>query len=239
MSLFASMRRRRLSVEQRLERAERLHTLSAARLSLKTSVEAALTRYASGRALEAGAGRSPYGSLLKTLASDVTTLDIDTSRGRVDIVADVQDMPMVPSSAFDTVVCTQVLEHIPRPTDAMREISRVLRPGGVLILSAPHLSMVHEAPTDFYRYTRYGLTYLSEQAGLEVLSVEAAGGLVTFLLHTVSIGLITTIGSLPLLFWPTWLVNYLLFVRLGLLLDRLIGLPSLFGRDHVIVARKP
>ena len=226
-------------VEQQLDQADWLHTLSAARLSLKRSVEAALTTYASGRTLEAGAGRSPYGSLLKTLADDVMTMDIDASRGKVDIVADVQDMSDIPSSTFDTVVCTQVLEHVPRPSEAMKELSRVLRPRGVLILSAPHLSMVHEAPNDFYRYTRYGLTYLAEQAGLEVLSVEAAGGLVTFLLHTVSLGLITTIGSLPLLFWPVWAVNYLLFVRLGLIIDRLIGLPSLFGRDHIVVARKP
>ncbi|PWG74541.1 SAM-dependent methyltransferase, partial [Enterococcus hirae] len=74
-------------------------------------------------------------------------------------------MANIRSGAFDTVLCTQVLEHVRDPKKALQELPRVLRPGGVLILSAPHLSMVHDAPHDYFRYTGFGLAELLDNCG--------------------------------------------------------------------------
>jgi SAM-dependent methyltransferase len=77
----------------------------------------------------------------------------DTSQ--IDLVSDITDIP-VPDSSFDAVLCSEVLEHCPEPTHALDEFSRLLKPGGVLILTAPFGSNVHMAPyhycTGFSRY---------------------------------------------------------------------------------------
>jgi ubiquinone/menaquinone biosynthesis C-methylase UbiE len=70
----------------------------------------------------------------------------DTSR--VDIVSDITSIP-VPDASFDVVLCSEVLEHLPEPVAAIREFSRVLRPGGTLLLTAPFCSLTHFAPYHF------------------------------------------------------------------------------------------
>jgi SAM-dependent methyltransferase len=81
-----------------------------------------------------------------------------------------------PSQGFDTVLCTQVLEHVPRPELLIQEAFRVLRTGGQLILTAPQTWGLHEQPHDYYRFTSYGLRYLLEDAGFEVQRIDARGG---------------------------------------------------------------
>ncbi len=58
------------------------------------------------------------------------------------------------------------LEHLPEPGLALAEIARTLEPGGRLLIAAPHEWEVHQAPHDYFRYTRYGLQYLLERAGV-------------------------------------------------------------------------
>ena len=231
------VRRLRQGVERRLEKRKLLHTVSLARFQLRRGLDASISAEAKGDVLEAGAGLSPYRSQLAASASSVTTLDIDDSK-HVDVVGDVQAMDQIADEMFDTVFCTQVLEHLPRPSDAFGEFRRVLRSGGVLILSAPHLSMVHEAPHDYYRYTRFGLKHLCESNGFAVVRIEPCGGLVSFVSHTISGGLLAGASAIPGLFWPVWAFNYLFLVRVLGVLDGLIGLRSVLPRDHILVARR-
>ena len=78
---------------------------------------------------------------------------------------------------FDVILCTQVLEHVTEPADVIREISRVLKPGGVLFLST-HGSMVfHPTPEDHWRWTQTGLQrVLSNENRLEVLAIRPVAG---------------------------------------------------------------
>lgn len=232
------LRRRRLRVEAALGGRGLAHTLSLARYRLHRRVRAAIEEHAAGDCLDCGSGRSPYRELLAARASAVTSLDVEDRSGGVDLLADVQEMPEVADAAFDTILCTQVLEHVPRPWSAVAELARVLRPGGLLLLSVPHLSAVHEAPHDYYRYTRWGLEALCARAGLEVVGIEATGGLVSFLGHGASVALMSTLGALPGLGWAVWALNYLLLVRLAEPLDRLLGLASVYPCDHLLVARR-
>ena len=68
------------------------------------------------------------------------------------------------------------LEHVREPRRVVEEIARVLKPGGRLLLVVPQEWEVHQAPHDYFRYTRYGLRYLLESAGLEVERIEPVGG---------------------------------------------------------------
>lgn len=78
----------------------------------------------------------------------------------IDIVADIQNMKNVESDRFDSIICTQVLEHVPNPFDAVDELYRILRPGGRLLVTVPFLNNYHMEPDDYWRFTEYALTFL-------------------------------------------------------------------------------
>ena len=215
------------------------HTLSLPRFRLHRLLGQLLERHARGRCLDAGAGRSPYGRVLEALGCDVFSVDVEDRGGSIDLAADLQDLNELPDASFDTVLCTQVLEHLPRPWDAVAEISRVLRPNGVAMISVPHLSVIHEAPHDYFRYTRFGLESLLERAGLEVLEIESTGGLVCFLGHGTSVAMLGTVGAVPGLRWPVWLINYVVLVRSLGVVDRILNTKTIYPCDYVLAARKP
>lgn len=94
----------------------------------------------------------------------------------IDIYADACILPFQ-EACFDTVLCTQVLEHVREPQRLINEAFRVLRPGGTLLLSAPQTWGLHEQPADFWRFTRYGLEYLLTKSGFRVVSTAATSGM--------------------------------------------------------------
>ena len=95
--------------------------------------------------------------------------------GTLDIVSDIAAIPQ-PDASFDAILCTEVFEHIPDPVQAMREFSRLLRPGGMLILTAPFCSLTHFAPhhhaTGFSRY--YYEAHLPP-LGFEIIEITPNG----------------------------------------------------------------
>ena len=79
-------------------------------------------------------------------------------------------------ATFDTVLLTDVLEHIVRPAALVREIARVLRPCGTLVLTTRCLYRLHEQPHDYHRYTEFARRRFCDEAGLDVVSLEPHGG---------------------------------------------------------------
>ena len=144
----------------------------------KRHIEAAVRSHVSGRLLDVGCGQRPYRDILAQRADSCTGLEFD--RGRYgsappDVWGSGVALPFR-NGCFDTVVSFQVLEHVPEPAQMVREICRVLNPGGHLVLTAPHMWGVHEEPEDYFRFTGFGLAHLSRQAGLEVVSVSPMAG---------------------------------------------------------------
>lgn len=125
---------------------------------------------ASGRLLDVGCGTKPYRALFNV--QEYVGLDIDTSlargRGVADVYYDGRRFPFDDNS-FDAVLCNQVLEHVFNPEEFMRELQRVLTPGGRLILTVPFVWDEHEQPHDFARYSSFGLRALLERNGFRVL----------------------------------------------------------------------
>jgi SAM-dependent methyltransferase len=91
--------------------------------------------------------------------------------GEITYACDLTRIP-VEDSRYDLVFFSQGLEHVPEPKSVLNEIHRVLKPSGELWLSAPLFYEEHEVPYDFYRYTRYGFTYLLESTGFKVRRIE-------------------------------------------------------------------
>lgn len=109
----------------------------------------------SGNILNIGSG-GEVGAQLMAHGVRFQSLDIDHTR-HPDILANIESMDSVQDKTIDAIFCIEVLEHVKHPELAAAEICRVLRPGGLLIASTPFLLGIHDAPNDFYRYTRYGL----------------------------------------------------------------------------------
>jgi SAM-dependent methyltransferase len=113
------------------------------------------------RILSVGSG-GPVNALLEkqTVGRGVTIVQFDVDSDRVpDILGDICTHAFDPDE-FDAVVMSEVLEHLHSPHLALDNIRMALRPGGRLILSTPFALPIHEAPNDYYRYTRYGLGFL-------------------------------------------------------------------------------
>jgi len=141
-------------------------------------IAAAANAHARGRLLDVGCGQRPHSDLLEAHAESYTSLEYDRQRYAAappDVWGCVQDLPFE-SATFDTVFSAQVLEHVPEPGQMFGEMSRVLKPGGHLILTAPHIWGIHEEPHDYFRFTQYGLVHLAQRAGLEPLSVQPMAG---------------------------------------------------------------
>jgi SAM-dependent methyltransferase len=106
--------------------------------------------------MDVGAKHSPYRALVP--ATEYLTLDIRPDAG-ADIVGDLHDVPRE-SASLDTVIATEVLEHCYDPSRAVAEVHRLLRPGGVCVLSTRFLHPYHADPHDYFRFTNEGLAHL-------------------------------------------------------------------------------
>jgi SAM-dependent methyltransferase len=138
-------------------------------------VREGLAAYGRGRLLDVGCGEKPYECYAPAAVSQWLGVDVPEN-----VLADVKayaDAVPLPDASFDTVLCTDVLEHVADPAATVREMARLLRPGGVALLTTPLCYPIHEAPYDFWRFTRYGLRQLFEGAGFEIVDMQtmAAG----------------------------------------------------------------
>ena len=119
------------------------------------------SKYIKGKALDLGAGHAKYKSIISNFCDEYIALDIFPGKN-IDVVHDILNTPFEDNS-FDTIICTQVLEHIKEPWLVVEEIRRLLKPNGICILTAPFLQPYHQDPEDFFRYTKQGLASLFEK----------------------------------------------------------------------------
>ena len=134
--------------------------------------------YFRGRLLDVGCGKRPYSLIYDRLVDTSVGTEVSFSphgTADADVLARAEALPFRDNS-FDTVVCTEVLEHTQDPFRAIRELSRLLTRDGHLLLSVPFLYPVHEAPHDYWRLTPQGLEAMLQSAGLVALYVHPKGG---------------------------------------------------------------
>lgn len=131
------------------------------------------SHYITGKVLDVGAGSFDRYQELFTVDS-YARMEIEAGPG-IDAVGTAYDIPF-PDNSFDSVISTQVFEHLARPIDAAKEMYRVLKPGGHALASVPQTNELHEEPHDYFRYTNHGLKILFEDAGFTILEMEKRGG---------------------------------------------------------------
>ncbi|MHB0978197.1 MAG: class I SAM-dependent methyltransferase [Minisyncoccota bacterium] len=131
------------------------------------------SHYIKGKVLDVGAGEvNRYGKYFKS--DEYIKMD-PRHVSHADLVGSADNIPLEAES-IDSVVCTQVFEHLENPQKSAEEIYRVLKKGGYVLLTVPQMNELHEEPYDFFRYTKFGLKLMFEKVGFEVVEIDQRGG---------------------------------------------------------------
>ncbi|WP_299385024.1 class I SAM-dependent methyltransferase [uncultured Lacinutrix sp.] len=163
----------------------------------------AINNYSKGKVLDVGCGNKPYLSLFDNKSTQYIGCDIiQSSNNSVDLVCPATNIPLKDNS-FDTIFCTQVIEHVEDHDKILSEIYRLLKPNGHVILSGPLYWHLHEEPYDFFRFTKYGFKYIFEKQNFEIKETLANGGKWA------------TFGQMVIHTFPNFLVKRRLFRKLN------------------------
>lgn len=206
----------------------------------ETALDDAVVQFAAAlpagaRVLDAGAGEArhaPLFSAQRYTPVDLAVGDDAWNYGNLHAIADLTTLPFAPAS-FDAAINVVTLEHIAEPAAAIAELARVLKPGAPLLIVAPHQWEVHQAPHDYFRYTRYGLRYLLEHEGFFVDRVHPAGGIFRLLSRRL-------LAAAQMFSWPWKLVALIVLAPPALLLPMFDSLDrtSDFTLGYVAHARR-
>jgi SAM-dependent methyltransferase len=149
----------------------------------ETAIEEAVESFAASlpagvRVLDAGAGEGSdrrHFTKQRYCGLDLGIGDAAWDYTKLDVLGDLTHLPFR-DATFDACLNIVTLEHVSEPGRVVCELSRALKPGGRILLIAPHEWEEHQQPHDYYRYTRFGLGYLLVQAGFAEISITPVGG---------------------------------------------------------------
>jgi len=223
----------------RLPRPLRRHILH-----FEVEIEDAVVAFAGAlkagmRVLDAGAGEGRHARHFvrqQYCGLDLAVGDAAWDYTHLDVIADLGALPF-PCGAFQAALLIVTIEHLPDPAAALAEIGRVLEAGSCLLVAAPHEWEVHQAPHDYFRYTRFGLAHLLQKAGFEMVELRPVGGYFRLLARRLLNGLQFFSGGLR---WPFFLPAAFLLVPPALILPffDFLDRDRNFTLGYIAVARK-
>lgn len=219
-------------------------------LSVRAQVLAArhAAKHARGVLVDIGCGQKPFDRIFRTQVTHYIGIDHpltvhQLNGSKADVLATIMRLPLR-SKSVDTVLLTEVLEHLPEPLAALRELHDLLKPGGVLLLTAPMIYNIHGSPQDFFRFTPDGLSYLLAQAGFRPLELRPLGSLGTTLGTLINNWLTVVLEQHVLLrvlrrtlLLPVLWVIFAGVNLCGWLMDMLIHEPR-FAFNHLAIAHR-
>jgi SAM-dependent methyltransferase len=127
------------------------------------------------RVLDAGAGQRKFAGIFSRQRYESCDMSGGFYKQKHDFECFLDSIPKA-DNTYDAVVNTQVLEHVPDPLAVLKELHRVLKPGGVLLLSLPLNAPLHGQPWHYFHFTHYGVFELARKVGFEMVSCEKKGG---------------------------------------------------------------
>jgi SAM-dependent methyltransferase len=142
--------------------------------------QAALPKHARGSLADMGCGNVPFYFIYKNYVHEITCIDWPNTLHKnqyLDLECDLNKPLPLPDNRYDTILISEVFEHIAEPDVLWAELARILKPGGKMLVSVPFLYKIHEAPHDYFRYTEFALKNYAAKNKFRVLELESFGGL--------------------------------------------------------------
>lgn len=192
-----------------------------------------------GKTLDVGCGTKPYQNYF--CSSEYIGLEIESTINRkikqADYFYDGKNFPFV-NQEFDSVVTNQVLEHVFNPDEFLGEINRVLKTHGKLLLTVPFVWDEHEQPYDYARYSSYGLKFLLEKYGFQIIKQKKSVNDLGVIFQLINAYLYKITHELPLLRKFTT-ITIMAFINLvGILFSPLAPKNDDLYLDNIILAKK-
>ena len=138
-----------------------------------------IRQYAKGKLIDLGCGHVPLFMAYRDYVVDITCVDWENTRHKneyLDFECDLAEALPFEGEEFDTIILSDVLEHIAQPEFLWQEMSRILSKDGKIMMNVPFFYWVHGRPYDYYRYTEFALRRFVEISGLRLIQLEPVGG---------------------------------------------------------------
>lgn len=135
--------------------------------------------HVTGRLIDLGCGKVPLFEAYKNYVTDNICIDWGNSIHKnqyLDFECDLTKILPFENESFETVILSDVLEHVYQPETLWKEMSRILSNHGKILMNVPFYYGIHEVPHDYYRYTEYALRRFAEDAGLKIIVLKSYGG---------------------------------------------------------------
>ena len=173
-----------------------------------------LPKFARGKLIDLGCGKVPLYEVYKDFVNDITCVDWANSmhnNPHLDLVQDLNNRLELPDRCFDTIILSDVLEHIRKPESLLSEMNRILSEEGKLLMNVPFYYWLHEQPFDYFRYTRHALQMMAEDNGFRILELRASGGAIEILADiSAKVIIMLPIIGRPIAKFTQWLAWHLL-----------------------------
>lgn len=141
--------------------------------------EDVIKKYAQGSLIDLGCGKAPLFQVYRHLVGNIICTDWQKAAhhcGYIDFECDLSNPLPIGNKSFDTIILSDVLEHIPNPALLWHEMTRILRDNGCLLVSVPFYYALHEAPHDYYRFTEYALRHFVRSSNMSIEVLKPLGG---------------------------------------------------------------
>ena len=208
-----------------------------------------------GVVADVGSGRAPYRHAIEAKSNVTKYITIDHPEATefydkdypLDIKADISETIPMADKSVDTAVLLMVMEHLPQPSAALAELYRILKPGGVIILSTVMTHPVHDAPFDFYRYTRFGIERLLKDNGLSIIQQGWEGAFIATAVTVINTSIFQQLKAITRTKWlmPVGLLIGIVVWPMTIILNLLALIVSPFDGLHQLphtvwaVAKRP
>lgn len=203
--------------------------------------DSVLLRHAKGKLLDLGCGKVPLYIAYKDFVTENICVDWENTlhyNAHLDFECDLTQALPFGDGEFNTIILSDVLEHIARPAYLWEEMSRVLAVNGKIILNVPFYYCIHESPHDYYRYTEFALRRFVEDSGLRLIKLDAIGGAPEIMcdIFAKTVLRVPRIGR-PVAMIAQWLTSAFIRTKLGKKISETTREAFPFG--YFLVAAKP
>lgn len=220
-----------------------LHPFYFIRRGLRDSVHK-YSQYLSGTVMDFGCGSKPYQSFFKVdeyIGVDFENAGHPHDNEQIDVFYNGRELPF-DDKKFDSILCSEVFEHLFNLEDLLKELNRVLKLNGNILITCPFVWNEHEVPFDYARYSRFALQHILTKSGFEIIEFTKSGTFVTTIIQLITLYFFVNFkGPLRKFFLTRWLYKVLLFFMpnlLGLFLNAVLPKNNSLYLNNVVAAKK-